>query len=208
MRARTAGELGQYGRAAGFTLLEVVIALTLMFVLAVVLSGSISFGNRVWERTARTTRLSGDMVSAYQFLETSFGNLAKPPNSNMGRDANQDFAGSSQEVSFRTSGYAEVGLPGPRRVELRLVADRIEVLLPTDEDAVAEPQFADHDFVLMSGLSSWAIAYKGSGADDRNAGWVDEWPGNLPPPGLIRLTLRSTDGDERIWFFRLPAVHQ
>jgi general secretion pathway protein J len=202
MRARTA-----YERATGFTLLEVVIALTLMFVLTVVLSGSVSFGNRVWERTARTTRESGDMVSAYQFLETSFGNLVKPQNLSIGRDENQDFVGSSQEVSFRTSGFAEVGLAGPHRVTLRLVADRIEVHLPTEEDAGAEPQFADHDFVLMSGLGSWAIAYKGSGANVRNTNWVDEWPGNIPPPGLIRFTLRSTDAEERIWFFRLPAVH-
>lgn len=176
-----------------------------MFVLTVVLSGSVSFGNRVWERTARTTRLSGDMVSAYQFLEASFGNLAKPPNSNVGRDENQDFVGSNQELSFRTNGFAEVGLAGPRLVKLRLVADRIEVVLPTDASAVAGPQFVDHDFVLMSGVASWAIAYRGSGPDDRNTGWVDEWPGDLPPPDLIRFTLRSTDAAERIWFFRLPA---
>ena len=202
MKATPAGRIQSYRREAGFTLLEVIIALTLMFILAVALSGSISFGNRVWERTDRITRSSGDMISAYQFLEATFGSVVTSP----GTSEDPSFTGSSQEVSLRTDGFTEIGLPGPRLLQLRLVADRIEVRLPIEEGAAPGPQFSDRDFVLMSDVRSWAIAYSGSGPDHRSTGWVDQWPGNLPPPALIRLTMTNADLEERIWFFRLPQL--
>jgi len=198
-----------YGREAGFTVLEVVIALTLMLILAVALSGGISFGNRVWERTAKTTRSSGDMTSAYQFLEVSFGHFVKASqNANVDGAKYQDFVGSNQEVSFRTNRFAQVGLSGARLVNLRLVADRVEVLLPPVEDEATGLRISDREFVLMSAIRSWTIAYQGYGPDHHYTGWVNEWTGNLPPPILIRITLRSADGEDGVWFFRLPEIDQ
>lgn len=208
MTLQAVGRQRMDGREAGFTLLEVVIALTLMLILAVALSGSIAFGNRVWERTAKTTRSSGDMTSAYQFLEVSFGHLAKSPrNAKADGPGNQDFVGSGQEVSFRTNGFAQVGLAGPHIVKLRLVADRVEVFLPPVGDEATAPRFPDREFVLMSAIRSWAIAYQGYGPDRHYTGWVDEWTGELPPI-LMRLNLRSADGEDRVWFFRLPEIDQ
>jgi len=189
---------------AGFTLLEVVVALTLMSILSLVLTGSLSFGNRAWEHTSRANRSSGDAISAYQFLEASFGQFAKfTPSAEAGQES-PDFVGNSQDVSFRTSGFAQVGLAGPRLMKLRLVGDRLQVSLPLGEGETMELPHSGQAFVLLSAIRSLAIAYRGYASDHRDTGWVSEWREEDATPILVRLSFNRTGDEDQTWFFRLP----
>jgi hypothetical protein len=189
-------------------LLEVVVALTLMSILALVLSGSLSFGNRVWEHTSRATRSSGDAISTYQFLEASFGHVAKSPPGSEEVQKNRDFIGTSQEVSFRTSGFAQVGIAGARLIRLRLVADRLQVSLPLADGETAEAQPSAGDFILLSAIRSLAITYRGYRADHRDTGWVSEWQEEDSMPVLVRLSFEKASDGNQVWFFRLPERDQ
>jgi hypothetical protein len=88
------------------------------------------------------------------------------------------------------------------------VADRVEVLLPPVEGEATGLRISDREFVLMSAIRSWTIEYQGYRSDHHYTGWVNEWTGNLPPPILMRFTLRRADGEDWVWFFRLPEIDQ
>lgn len=192
---------------AGYTLIEVIVALTLLSILAVALSGSVSFGSRVWESTSRSARANGDLVSAYQFLDESFGRLAKQPSGASEQDAQQqdqvpDFSGTNRDLTFRTSGFAAVGLPGPHFVSLRRVDKRLQVsVLDADHPAKASE---DRDFVLLGSIESVEFAYRGFDDANDDTGWVEGWSRAGSFPAFVRVTIVRSSDQVQNWVFRLP----
>ena len=195
-----------FRREQGYTLLEVIIALTLLSILALVLSGSLSFGSRVWEHTGRSVRASGDLVSAYQFLDSSFAHLAKPSQGDTTETGNDELVGDSNSVSFHTNGLAEVGLSGPRLLKLGVKDGslRVWILDPGAQGATT----SDEEFVLLHSVASLSLSYLEYGPDRKATGWVSEWPKDAPPPTLLKWSFVRPDEGERTWFFRLPQGAQ
>ena len=56
----------------GFTLIELMIALSLIALMVSLLFGGIRLGNRTWERVDATTTRSSEMRQIWQFLESRF----------------------------------------------------------------------------------------------------------------------------------------
>jgi general secretion pathway protein J len=194
------------GPESGYTLLEVIVALTLLSVLAVVLSGSLSFGSRVWEHSSRSIRASGDMVSAFQFFESSFAHLTKLPEGTQTEDERRDFVGGSHEVSFRTDDLAQVGLAGPRLITVKVRAGRLEASLPVE--GASGSAVADGTFALFGGITAMTLAYRGYDAQGNDTNWLGDWSSEGPPPKLVRITFTTGEDVERSWFFRLPELGQ
>jgi general secretion pathway protein J len=187
---------------AGFTLLEVIVALMLLSILVVALSGSLSFGTRVWEHTSRSARARGDLISAYQFLDLSFGRLAKQSSGASQQNQSPDFTGTSQVLTFRTDGFAAVGLPGPHFVKLEVVDRRLQVsvLDPNRAPIVA----GDRDFVLADSTESVLLAYRGYDGVGSDTGWVGDWLQDRSPPSFVRVTIVRSGDQSQTWVFRLP----
>jgi general secretion pathway protein J len=198
-------------KQAGYTLIEVIVALTLSSILAVALSGSLSFGSRVWEKTSRSARENGDLVSAYEFLNQSFGRLAKRPPGTSEQNASQqdqvpDFAGTNHDLTFRASGFAAVGLLGPHLVRLQRVDKRLQVsVLEADHPGVV---LEDRDFVLLDSTESMDLAYRGFDDADSDTGWVDGWSRDRSFPCFVRITIGRSDDQTQSWVFRLPDSSQ
>jgi general secretion pathway protein J len=187
---------------AGFTLLEVIVALMLLSILVVALSGSLSFGTRVWEHTSRSARARGDLISAYQFLDLSFGRLATKPSDAEEQSNVPDFAGTSHDLTFRTAGFTAVGLPGPRFVKLQVVDRRFQVsVLDADRPTVVP---ADREFVLVGSTESVTLAYRGHDDDGSDTGWVGDWSQDRSLPTFVRVTIVKFGGQAQNWVFRLP----
>lgn len=193
-------------RAEGFTLLEVLVALMLLSILVVALSGSLSFGTRVWERTSRSARASGDLVSAYQFLDLSFGRLAKPSSGTSEQDQVSDFMATSHDLVFRTDGFAEVGLSGPHFIRLQVVDRRLQVSVLDPDRPLALP--GDRDFVLAEPADSVLLAYRGYDDAGNDTGWLEGWPQGRSRPNFVRVTIVSLGSQRQSWVFRLPDVAQ
>lgn len=191
---------------AGFTLLEVIVALTLLSILAVALSGSLSFGSRVWEHTSRSARASGDLVSAYQFLDMSFGRLAKQPSHPPEQSRVPDFTGTSHDLTFRTSGFPAVGLSGPQFVSLQLVDRRLQASILDPERPLIVP--GDRDFVLLGSAESLMLAYRGYNDAGNDTGWVEDWSQGRSLPTFIRVTIVRFGDQTQSWVFRLPDASQ
>lgn len=192
---------------AGYTLLEVVIALTLLAILSVILSGSLSFGTRVWERSSRSVRASGDWVSTYQFLDRTLGHLVAMPPDTRPENRRPTLVGDQGQMTLLAGGLADVGLAGPQSIRIRLVADRLQAEMQSTATATAGiGTGTDRKFVLIEPVASLSFAYRGIRDGDRDTGWVTLWPASSDPPKLVRVRIKQAKSPEVSWVFRLSDI--
>jgi general secretion pathway protein J len=194
-----------FAHEAGYTLLEVVIAITLLAILSVVISGGVSFGARVWERSSRSIRSSGDLLSTYQFLDESLGRLAAMPLDTPQGKWHPAMAGNQDSMVFLTSNLSDIGLPGRQLVEIRFSGSRLEVEL------LSAPNQRNDDgdrFSLLDSVQGFSISYRGLTDEGKDTGWTSAWSNSRRGPDLVRMTLLYDHSRSASWTFELPDVSQ
>jgi general secretion pathway protein J len=192
--------------AQGFTLLELLIALTLMALVAGVLFGSLELSVRGWDageaKSGRTAqmRLTGD------FLRTEIG-LAFPARFRKAQGQPMAFNGNESRLRFTGPLVSRVGQGGMFWLQValedngRLVLQRV---VP-DPDAVAFPEFGDENkSVLAEGIAEIRLSYFGTPSDltdnqNPNAqqvmAWQNEWVDRRSLPLLVKLQVKPKVGD-------------
>lgn len=181
-------------RAAGFSLLEVLLALVLLTLLLLgVYSGVRTATHSVRSGTATVQRL--DQVRSAQHLLRQ--ELAQAMVAPIGRDANGDsiyFKGAGREMSFVAPLPGYLGKLGPQMQTLSLVDDgkgglRLELqlaLLPPDgkpPKPLGKPQ------VLLDHIHSGSFEYRGVDARGQPGDWQGNWPDGRLMPRLVRIKL-------------------
>jgi len=175
-------------REAGFTLLELLVAMVLLGLLTMALFSSMRFGVQVWARSQHAlsgtnqlhqlqTALSDELTRAYPMFETS------------GTEAEITFDGTSQTMSYLVP---STNVPGAlERVFVDLQGE------PGDADLVRTSQLELggqlHRTVLAKHVTSFTLAYFGK-LGDQSALWQKEWRHRTKLPELVRVMLESSDG--------------
>jgi general secretion pathway protein J len=188
-------------RRAGFTLLEVLVAVTLLAVVSTLALGGLRLGARSWEAgTERLDRVSA-LHTSYRFLRQS---LARAAPATIGKEGDPSFAfrGSDRELSFVVHESPRAGLAGSFVVALRVVSagqgrDLRVVLAPfrPDEDGlVARARSPEDEGVLIAGASRIAFSYFGARRLGDTARWFDVWDAPHNVPRLVRLEVERADG--------------
>ncbi|MGO8914488.1 MAG: type II secretion system protein GspJ [Stellaceae bacterium] len=192
MTARASG-------AAGFTLVELLVAVTLFALLSVVLFGGLRFGMRATE--AGTARLdwSAEIAAASGFLRNQLAD-AQP----LEKDAGDDrkvvaFDGEADSVEFVASPPAYLAAGGWHVLRLALErgsgGDRLVLswrLVRADPDATTAS--APQRSVLLERVTSIEFAYFGALALGDTPEWHDRWQDAAGLPALVRLRLGFADG--------------
>lgn len=181
-------------RAAGFSLLEVLLALVLLTLLLLgVYSGVRTATHSVRSGTATVERLD-QVRSAQHLLRQELAQALVAP---IGRDANGDsiyFKGAGREMSFVAPLPGYLGKLGPQMQTLSLVDDgkgglRLELqlaLLPPDgkpPKPLGKPQ------VLLDHIHSGSFEYRGVDARGQPGDWQGNWPDGRLMPRLVRIKL-------------------
>jgi len=185
-------------RGEGFTLLELLVALTLFAVLSVLLFGALRFGMRATEAgTARLDRSSA-VALAEGFLRRELAD-AQPLEKEADGKRTIAFDGEPGSVSFTAfpPAYLAPGGWHVLRVALdrqgatgRLVVTWRRVRADGDSGTVSPPGHA----VLLDGVSSVAFGYFGATTEGERPQWHEHWQDASALPALVRLRIAFGDG--------------
>ena len=188
-------------RTAGFTLIEMIVALALLGAMLLALYSGLNFGLRSWDASDANGRRTADRRIAENFLRRELGELFpmrwKDPMTL--RFAFEGKVDQLRFVSVRPAGISVTGLslvgialePVPEKRTKNLVMRRAA---PGDEQKDFGPLAGGEPTILFENVDGVAFAYYGSENDFTDPAWVDNWefPGRIPQ--LIRMRVRAADG--------------
>ena len=187
---------------AGFTLVEVVLAMVLLGTMMLLLYSGINFALRSWNAGDSNGRRVADGRIADNFLRREVGELypMRWQDATVLRFA---FEGKQHEMRFVSSRRAGVSAGG-----LSIVAIQAQQgAQPRTFDLVMRRAQASGDVndfgpldqakpsVLLAGIDGVDFAYFGSPNDFTDPEWTDEWKYPARMPQLVRMTVHSARGD-------------
>ena len=190
---------GTHDSARGFTLMEVLVAMTLLALLMTALSGSIGFVGRSWDRGWETAKDS----AAFSRVESTIRRMVEqslPVSIRAPRERQFLFEGTAtgiRLVAYDAPGGSagalyvqEIGVRdkgGQRQFLYRRYPFKDDSALP---ESIAEAQ-------MLTGAFSVMFSYFGSPRPSEPLNWFDSWTSDRRLPDLVRVRIKA--GGETAW---------
>ena len=191
------------GRAsAGFTLLELLIAITLLGLLLAGLFGGLRLGARAWERSEERLEESARLQVVQNFLRERLAQAYPLTAEDQTGRLRLAFEGTGDTLRFVTlmpgylgTGFAELLLAVDDRtgIENLVVQWRRFELTPQSDDEERQIK------VLLEDIEALEIAYYGALARGEPILWHEQWLDVMALPQLIRLRVIFAVDDRRYW---------
>jgi general secretion pathway protein J len=188
-------------RERGFTLIEVVLAMTLLATMMLLLYSGLSFALRSWDAGETNGRRFADRRLAENFLRREIGELfpmrwKDPMEVKVAFDGRRDALRfvSQRAPGIQLGGLSLVGLTveeGAQRGTRNLVMRRA---MPDDAARDFGPLEKGEAHVILEGVEAVSFAYFGAENDFSEPQWFDEWKFAARVPQLVRMRVRTTDG--------------
>jgi general secretion pathway protein J len=179
----------------GFTLIEVLIAMTLLSMMVVLLFASLKIGADSWYKGETKIAEVNEVAVVYNFFQQHLA-LAKPLLNDLSKSepAPLAFQGKKQSVQFVSGFPASVGRLGLQLFTVKL--DKKVIKVTTKPFFALQDNRAENteEVVLLSGVSDFNIAYFGSDEEAGNSRWHDEWLEKSTQPTLIKISIKRDHG--------------
>ncbi len=175
-------------RQAGFTLMEVLVALTLAGLLMLLLTGGLQVGARAWQGGEGASEGWSRIGAVQRVLRARLqGALPLPAED----PAEVAFTGTRTGFAFVRPLAPQDRPGGLQRLEVQLLDGTVwlDWRNLVDGSRRREP--------LLEGVAELRLAYFGSGRAGRAPGWQGDWLHQAVLPSLVRIELRFADG--RLW---------
>ena len=192
----------------GFTLIEVLVAMTLLGLVLAALFGGLRTGVRVWDSQDRHSDALGRLIAAQGFLRRQIAEAAPLDYPAVGGGPPAAvFEGDANSVTFAGLMPSHFGLAGYQVIEVGLVRDGdggrqlgvrwwpFDAQDPAPPAAVPEEQTA----VLMDGVDGVTLSYFAPAVEGGPGQWADRWRDQPAPPDLVRIEVTFPPGDGRAW---------
>jgi general secretion pathway protein J len=189
-------------RHRGFTLIEVVVALTLLGAMMLLIYSGLNFSVRSWDVGDANGRRVADFRISENFLRRELSEIFPMRFADLA-SVKYAFEGTNRELRFVSSrpagialgGLSEVGLALERGKDGRsqdLVMRRASVSGDVADFSAldqAEPS------ILVPGVDTVQFTYFGAENDFTDPSWADEWkiPGRMPQ--VLRMSIRTARGE-------------
>jgi general secretion pathway protein J len=182
----------------GFTLIEMLVALALMGMIAVILITSLQLGGHSWQRVMRAAASTEDIAQAQEILRLRLSALY--PENRVAGDLSQPAFLVSNGSSLEFSGEApEATADGILRYQIAVSASSgaLEIRSSSDQHGHIGTSSDSKAEALLSHVASLAVQFwlKPEATGGR---WVDRWESRKLPQ-LIRIDVAFGANDKRRW---------
>jgi general secretion pathway protein J len=202
------------GGRGGFTLIEILVVMTLLGLMAVALFGGLRFGARVWESGDQRSAAFAEVEIAHSLIRRLL-EQAMPLEYVDGSSSFATFIGDEESIQFTAPAPAQFNLGGIYLFELGLEPGeeheklvlrwrlyRSESLDESfeDEESEGEEKATHGQRTLLQNLEAVRFNYFGSPeADEDDLDWRDTWDEAVGLPRLVSVELTLPREDSRHW---------
>jgi len=206
---RTSPGISGKDRQAGFTLVELLVAMTLLAFLSIMLFGGLRFGARSWDAVVISSSERDDVAATQTFLRDRLSQLTLPGSARSLRtDMQNRFAGEAKQMEVVAPWLSALSLGGLYRFTLWHddtgddTGDGRLMLRwqPAEADPEALEELGDlaGQRVLLDGVREFSLSYFGAADEESEPAWRDQWDDRSLPPRLVRVELMFADA-RRLW---------
>ncbi len=189
-------------RSAGFTLLELLIAVTVLGLLMVLVVNGVQFGTRVWETGRAGAARISEAETARTFLRGWIeSSLPFAVDADDGTRRPIALGGGPDRMQLPALMPAHLG-GGRRLLELSVVQDGTSRDLALRSVTAEADARTDTMTVLIAGVEQVRFAYFGANGEGLIT-WHPFWRAQDGAPLLVRVEVGFPEGDRRRW---LPVV--
>ncbi len=189
----------------GFTLVEVLVALTLLAFVSLMLFGGLRFGARTWEAVVVASEQRDRIAAAQGFLRDRLSTTTNPG----GRRARDtlvaiDLNGDADRLSFVSPWMTSLAQPGLYRFTLWHDAEGDgQLVLEWQPAGLAAAEGAELEGlrdrrVLLEGVDAVGFRYYGAVAPDEPPAWLNHWQTPELAPLLVEIEV-TLDDPVRAW---------
>jgi len=189
-------------RSGGFTLVELLVAMTLLGLIFVALFGGLRFGTRTWETGNERSEAFAEVELMQSLLRRQ---LAQAVMLRVPKGAEAVFVGEGDRLGFAAPGPSQTGVGGlylfevftepsdeNHRLVLRWQIHRPELEFPLDGEASKRR-------VLLENVEGLRFSYFGDTEKKNDVQWNDSWSGLDVLPKLVSIQVALPSGDGRYW---------
>ncbi|MEE9356364.1 MAG: prepilin-type N-terminal cleavage/methylation domain-containing protein [Methylococcaceae bacterium] len=189
----------------GFTLIEVLIAMSLLGIMMVLLFSSLRTCVRNWDAGEEKMIKVSRMSSVQHFFRTRLSEVKPMMDDFSGDDDESVFAfqGTEETLQFVSSLPASsgrqglqlfnVGLKSASRSGSSSLYVNLTPFLPTANDE----EWAEDEVIVLEGVDQIKFSYLGSESLNEEPEWLEDWEEKFKLPMLIKISISLAD--ETIW---------
>jgi general secretion pathway protein J len=187
---------------AGFTLVEMLVAIALLSLLSVALTAGLRLGIDAWARGSTHSDQLSHTLAVQGLLRDIIGQaypyvLTADPTRRY-----VDFDGTNESIAMLAPAPVALAVTGRARFTLAIVrhGGRSDLILTSQPElAPADPPSTAPQKTLLAGASAVGFAYFGQLRSETRAEWHERWTEQPALPQLLRVQVRFPDGDSRLW---------
>ncbi len=192
----------------GFTLVELLVAITLLGLLSLVLFGGLRFGTRAWEAGNAAAERFAEIEVVQGLLRRQIAQATLPKSWDQNARKSAAFVGEPDRIRFVAPAFGRVGIGGLYSFELALrdadSGQKLELswrLYRPDEapEFDREPSETSGRRALLEGIEQASFGYYGSSDPAESALWQDRWDEATQLPSLVSLKIAFPEVDPRFW---------
>ncbi len=182
-------------RDRGFTLVELIVAMTLFGLLITMLYGGLRFGARAWEASEEGLDETARLQVVQEFIRRELSQAYPVSSSEGAEPGDGSFAGGPEALAFVGLMPGHLGRGGFSHLRFFLANDGDNKRLvlawrPFDPDpGRLEDETDDAQTVLLRGLADAEFSYFGTVDPGEPPEWQEQWEGADRFPLLVRLRL-------------------